>query len=182
MFAILRKIFSSYLNILAAILVAVTTAVLMLIVPQFSVLSGLVRLFSIFQSEFWLSLGSFFITSLSVMSVLELIIFTCLVLGFGINALVFIVYVKHYKKRVLGSGAPLSFAGILIGVFGAGCLSCSVILLAPIASILGIGAATWVAGHGALISFIGLIFVSYSIYMLLKKLRDPNVCELVLTQ
>jgi hypothetical protein len=179
MFTLFTSIFSKKYNLVFALLKAFIIAVLMIAFSQFTVFLGIFKLFSPTEIVFWSSTFEIIVTSLAVMTPLQLSLFILLSLGFGINSVLFVVYVKHYKKNVIGAGNPLTFLGLLFGIFGAGCLSCSVILLAPLTSIFGIGTATWFAGHGTLVSFIGLLFVLYSIYLLLKKLNDPQVCEVI---
>ena len=114
--------------------------------------------------------------SVKVMSSLEIVVLILLALLLGANAVIFLTYLKQYKKQLSFAGTNLSLLAMMLGVFGVGCLSCGVLLLAPIISLFGISTAIWVTQYGVLMSAVSCVLVAYSCYLLLKKISNPQVC------
>lgn len=91
----------------------------------------------------------------------------------GINIVIFIHYVRFYKKAFSGRGAMLSFSGMILGVFGVGCLACGALALAPLLALLGV---TGFVHFGSDIALLGLVMVAGSSIFLLYKMNKPVVC------
>jgi hypothetical protein len=136
-------------------------------------------LFSVGESRFWTSEAAVLAASFAVLSSWEVAVLLLLAFLTGVNSVIFIVYLKQYKKQLSFAGTNLTFAAMVLGVFGVGCLSCGVLLIAPIVSIFGFSAALWVTEYGILMSLIGCLLVAYSSYFLLKKITNPQVCEVL---
>lgn len=151
--------------------------VALLAASQFHVVTDMFSLFSVTETILWVSLFNILNSSITVMSTIETIAIVLLSLAIGINMVVFITYLKQYRKQLSFAGTNLTLMAMVLGVFGVGCLSCGVLLLAPIISIFGISAAIWVTNNGVIISLIALTLVLYSSYILLRKISDPQVCE-----
>lgn len=87
--------------------------------------------------------------------------------------------VYYFRKRVfLEKVSGVSFIGLIIGFLGIGCASCSSVILA---SIFGLSAATafisFLPFRGVEFGLISIAILSYSIYLLLKKITSPIYCK-----
>lgn len=173
----LKKIFLKTKNIVLVVFFTVLTVGIFLSVTQFNTIAGMFSLFEIGEAHLWNSLFNIVGTSLAVMSLSEIIILILLSFFIGGNVVLFLTYLKQYRQRLSLTGSNLTVTAIVLGIFGIGCISCGVLLLAPIISIIGVSAALWVTHYAIALSIVGLLLVSYSNYILLKKISDPQVCK-----
>lgn len=172
------KIFKNLTSILTTVILTVLLMLLMIAIPQLKVILGTAKLFSLTEVRFWDSTFTIIGTSFSVMSLFQTLVLVLISLALAVNIVLFVVYARNYKKRLSLAGTKLSFLGMVAALFGVGCLSCGVLILAPLASILGIGFATWLAQHGVWVSVVGFFIVCFSIYLLLKKITNPALCRI----
>lgn len=179
MIDIFVNIFSRKKSYMIFLIASVIIGVVMLISAQFHVVVGTVKLFGFFDSQFYNSLFSVFTGTYSAMSLFAQVVFVLFIVSFGINTVLFVEYYRVYKNLIKGAGTHLSLFGVVMAALGTGCLSCGVLLLAPLASILGISFASWMIQHGTLISLAGLVFIVSSSYFLLKKISEPQVCAVI---
>lgn len=102
---------------------------------------------------------------------------------FGINVSLFVYYIKRKiadsASQKSGNKTGLSGAvGFLFGLLGVGCASCGSLLLASLLSIFGLGSVlSYLPFGGEEFIFIGIIFLLFSIYELLNKIKNPTVCS-----
>lgn len=99
---------------------------------------------------------------------------------FGLTVVLFIHYVKIMRgfKGIESVGAT-SIGGIVSGFFGIGCASCGSIILVALLSQIGAGGVLFLLPFGGEeFSFIAVILLGYSVYILLKKIHSPQVCEI----
>lgn len=150
------------------------------LISQLPSLTALFTLFPVTNPIFWSTLGALVLNTFATQNVLGSIILILFSFFLSLNIIVFFTYLKHYRLLLKGAGAKLGLIGIIFGAFGAGCLSCGVLLLAPLISIIGISSTSWVLEHNLLISIIGLLLVAGSTILLLRKLSQPEVCEVLL--
>lgn len=179
MFEVFKNIFSRRKSYLILLVASILVTFVMVATSQLPVIAGILKLFGFFDREFYTALASVFIGTYSAMSFFGQAVFVLFVIGFGVNTVLFIEYYKIYKNLIKGSGTHLSILGVVMAALGTGCLSCGVLLLAPLTSILGISFASWMIQHGTLLSSAGLVFILISSYFLLKKIAQPQVCAVV---
>ena len=122
---------------------------------------------------FYFTLGSF-ITNFSVTSRTIAIIIASFT-AINISMLTF-----YFKKRINNDRANgAGIIGTVLGVLGVGCASCGSVILT---SIFGISTSSALVGflplNGVEFGLIGLIFILISIYLLAKKINNPNICEI----
>lgn len=116
-------------------------------------------------------------TSFFEMSLGEEFLIIILSLATAINIVIFIAYVKRQRKVLSGKSLAASISGMVLGLFGVGCLSCGVLILAPVITFLGLGAYSQLfIRYGLMISYVGLILVIISILYLVRQLSKPLVC------
>lgn len=154
----------------------------LLLISQANSLPALFKLFSVTDQLFWSTFGSLLLNTFASQSMVSSLVVIIFALLLSLNAIVFITYLKHYRLLLKGVGARLGLAGVIFGVFGAGCLSCGVLLLAPLISIIGISSTSWLLQHNLLVSSLGLLLVLGSTVLLLKKLSQPEVCEVLMNE
>ncbi|XOU94010.1 MAG: hypothetical protein ACNFW9_04155 [Candidatus Kerfeldbacteria bacterium] len=116
------------------------------------------------------SIGSNFSASSRIIAIV-IALFT------SINLSMLVYYLKVRIKNERASGAGL--IGTVIGVLGVGCASCGSVLLT---SIFGISSTSALIGflpfNGVEFGLIGMIFILFAIYLLAKKIINPNVCKI----
>jgi hypothetical protein len=178
MLTVLDNIFARIENTIISTATSVVLGFLLLLIPHIEGLMNLGTHFDISNTLFWESLWFFSVTSISVMSTLEFVIFLTSCFVIGINIVTFVVYLKRYRKNMKTASSYLSFWGTILALIGTGCLSCGVLILAPLVSIVGISFTTWISGNGVILSTFGLLLMVCSTYILLKQLANPQVCEL----
>lgn len=94
-----------------------------------------------------------------------------------INILLFIVFSKRQQKMLSGKSFIASISGMFLGLFGVGCLSCGVLIMAPLLTVVGLGSYLESFTEYAIwLSYGGILFVTISILYLLKKISEPMVC------
>lgn len=93
------------------------------------------------------------------------------------NIILLIKYAQRQQKILSGKSFFASVSGIVLGLFGVGCVSCGVLFLAPVISFIGLGAYLGgITQYALVLSYAGLALVLVSIWYLLKKLSEPLVC------
>ncbi len=96
----------------------------------------------------------------------------------ALNIILFVIYVRRQRLLLSGRGFFGSMAGMILGVFGVGCVSCGVLVLAPVFTFLGLSSFAYAALEYALpISIFGLLCILGSCWYLLKKISQPLICK-----
>lgn len=153
------------------------TFTILRILPVFEILKnsykipgiGITRKFELFWDYSFLSF--FNISRAEQFLVLALSTLTTL------NIILFIIFARRQQQMLLKRSFVASLSGMFFGLFGVGCLSCGVLILAPLVTFLGLGAhLANFAQHAITISYIGMVLVIISSLYLLKKISDPLVC------
>ena len=178
MVSLIRKIFSKPKSLILALSLAVLFGLLLSFISQLSLIRGVYSLFGIEDRALYQSLMQIVIQGFSIMSAFEQVIFVLMSIVLGSNVVIFIEYLSVYRKAIKGSSASLSFFGLMVAVLGTGCLSCSVLFLGPLASVLGLSLVSYISRYGAIISVVGVVLVLVSSFILLKKIAKPNVCSI----
>ena len=178
MVSLIRKIFSKPKSLILALSSAVLFALLLSFISQLPLIKGVYSLFGIGDRALYQSLMQIVIQGFSIMSAFEQVIFVLMSIVLGSNVVIFIEYLSVYRKAIKGSSASLSFFGLMVAVLGTGCLSCSVLFLGPLASVLGLSLVSYISRYGAIISVVGVVLVLISSFILLKKIAKPNVCPI----
>ena len=95
---------------------------------------------------------------------------------FAINTCFLIFYVLRAAKLSLSAG--LGTGGFMLGLIGVGCVSCGSVILT---AFLGIGATAGFIGilplKGVEFGILSVVILSFSVYHLAKKIKDPLVCR-----
>jgi len=95
-----------------------------------------------------------------------------------INIILFVVFARRQQKMLSKRSFFASVSGMFLGLFGVGCLSCGVLIMAPLLTFIGLGSYLGNFAQYALwLSFGGMIFVIISILYLLKKISEPMICR-----
>jgi hypothetical protein len=108
---------------------------------------------------------------------------TAIAVLFGMNAAMVTYYVKHRQRaspQTGRTGAAAGLGGLASGFVGIGCAACGTLVLGPVLSFIG------AAGLVALLPFqgqefgaLGVGMLSFSIFLVAKKIVDPLVCPIV---
>lgn len=177
MFNLLFLILKRKKNIFALVMGSLILFIVLRVIPQahiiydFWLLHGvnLSRKFEIFYSY---SFGAF-----SSWSWFDTI--TSIILSFAtmINIIVLLTYFKRQQKVLNKGSLAATSVGMVLGMFGVGCVSCGALVIAPILSYLGLlGALELLPFAGRELVIVGLFLVVISTVYLLKKLNQPLVC------
>ena len=96
----------------------------------------------------------------------------------ALNIVLFVIFAKRQRKMLSKRSLAASLSGMVLGLFGVGCLSCGVLILAPLLTFLGLGAYLGnFAEYAVTISYVGMVLVILSSLYLLKKISEPLICE-----
>ena len=159
------------------ILIFLISAVVLLLVPQWQVIVRTLSLFDFFSTEMLSSLWYFLKTAFLSMNALAQIIFIGTSILLSLNIILLIKYIQVYRKLLNVQSTGLSAFGLIAAVFTTGCLSCSVIFIAPLISIFGVSTGLFISNNSQIIAFLALISIGFSCFLLLKKITDPQVCN-----
>lgn len=99
---------------------------------------------------------------------------------FAVNIALLIYYIRRSQKASNGlkKAQISSISGMVAGILGIGCAACGSVILSAIAVALGgAGVLAFLPLHGGEFALLGIVFLSYSIYLLSKKINDPLVCD-----
>lgn len=100
---------------------------------------------------------------------------------FGINLTLLIYYIRRVSGGVRGmkvTGAA-GIGGLVSGIFGIGCAACGTFILTSVLTLFGAtGFLALLPLQGEEFGILGVVLLMYSIYLLLKKIGDPLVCEI----
>lgn len=95
----------------------------------------------------------------------------------AINLILFIIFIRRQRSLFVGKSFFASISGILLGLFGVGCISCGIFILTPLLTFLGLGAFLKnTQEYSLFLSGIGVLLLVFSIGYILKKLSEPPVC------
>lgn len=156
--------------------VALVMGMIILAIPQVNIVYESFNLFSVYTTTFWKVFWSLLAGGFTLLSLLEQLTFIALCIVVGINVMIFITYLKQYRTTVRRSGGTLTIVGMIAAILGTGCLSCSVLLIGPLISLLGVSTSVWLIQNSIFMSLLGLLLVVFSTYLLLKKLVNPAIC------
>jgi len=93
---------------------------------------------------------------------------------FGIIFAIIVSKVVEQKELLQKNGITTGTLGLVSGVFGIGCAACGSLLI----STLGLGGIlTMLPFRGQEFGILGVLLLFYSLYLLLKKNKDMQVCE-----
>lgn len=151
---------------------------ILLLVPQYMMISRSAELFGMFSGDFIASVWHFSTIAIGAMSITQQILFVGTVLLIAINIVLFKTYLKVYRKLLSSNSGRLSSVALVLTVLSSGCLSCGVLILAPLMSVVGVSSVIWITNNVIIIQLIALCLVGFSNYLLLKKLSDPKVCDI----
>jgi hypothetical protein len=118
------------------------------------------------------SLGAFKTNFTALSRLLDVII----AFLFSVDVSLLIYYLK--RRISLEKSVGTSALGIFLGVIGVGCASCGSVILT---SLLGLSAASSFISilplKGMEFGLISVTLLTYSIYVLLKQIKNPSVCK-----
>ncbi len=170
-----------YKYILLVIVIFIFSLTVALFYPHFSTLTSYysienatfydkviftLKMYSVIQSGIT-TLSAFYILSISLLA--------------GINLALFVYYIRGRQtplKIRMNKEGVLSLGGMINGFLGLGCAACGTFVLSAVLSFFGFGAIlTFLPLKGAEIGFLGILFMIYATFILIKKIREPKVCR-----
>ncbi len=172
---------NAYKYILFALAISFFSFTIALFYPHFSTLNSYysinevslydkvvftLKMYSVFQSGIT-TLSAFYIFTISLLA--------------GVNLALFVFYIRDrqtsFKVKMNKEGA-LSIGGMISGFLGLGCAACGTFVLSAVLSFFGFGAVlTFLPLKGAEIGLIGILFMVYATFILIKKIREPKICK-----
>ena len=90
---------------------------------------------------------------------------------FGVNTAMALHYLKG--RFALDRSAGTGFVGTVFGMLGVGCASCGSIIAS---SVLGTAVVGILPFRGLEFGLIGILILSFSIYLTAKRISEPEVC------
>jgi hypothetical protein len=108
---------------------------------------------------------------------------TAIAVLFGMNAAMVAYYVRQRQRarsRTGGMGAAAALGGLASGLVGIGCAACGTLVLGPVLSFVGAaGLVALLPFEGQEFSVLGAGMLSFSIFLVAKKIVEPLVCPIV---
>lgn len=165
-------------NIIAAAVLSFIIFTILRILPVYDILRNS---FSIKGIPFFRKLeifNEYIFTSFNTITTGEQILVISLSLLAAVNIVLFFVFAKRQRKMLSKRSFFASISGMFFGLFGVGCLSCGILLLAPLITFFGLGAyKKYFLEYAITISTVGIIFVILSSFYILYQLSKPQVCK-----
>ncbi len=97
---------------------------------------------------------------------------------FGINVVVLANYIRTRRGSFSSKGSVAGVGGLVSGFLGIGCAACGTFILTALLSLFGAASLlTFLPLGGEEFGILGVILLLYSIYVIIKKTREPLVCE-----
>jgi hypothetical protein len=96
--------------------------------------------------------------------------------------LTFSVYIYYFKKRLpniklSAKSTSSGTLGFLSGLLGIGCVSCGTVILSGLIGFAGVASfLSFLPFGGEEFAWLGILLLSLSFYLALKKTSDPQVC------
>lgn len=177
LFSGLKRVFSQIAYIVLALVISITVFVFAVWFPNLALILDVFASSDIqWIDKIWLPinlLGSI-ATNFSVFSATYTIVIS-LLLGIYIALLTF--FIKKRVKDTKQSGVSTGFFGIASGVLGIGCAACGSFILTSILSVVGGSSLLLILPlQGQEFALIGIMLLTVSVYLLLKKIISPLVC------
>jgi hypothetical protein len=98
---------------------------------------------------------------------------------FGVDMAMIVYFIRQRRARRARGEIAAGLGGAASGAIAAGCAACGSFLLLPLLSFLGAaGALALLPLGGAELGFLGIALLSFSIYLIARKIGTPPVCEL----
>jgi hypothetical protein len=175
---VLIKIFKKPVNLIFAIIVALFSFALSIILVNFRFIFEVIQNNSVDFLDKIIILSNLFTSINTSFTTLSAVNTTIISILFGINV-VMIFYIHKNYPTTNKSGAFASAGGFISGIFGAGCASCGSFLLIPFLSLIG---ASWIVSFlpfgGAEVGFISIAIFIFAIFVFIKKIENPAVCKI----
>jgi hypothetical protein len=172
------SIFKKPRNIIFLLIGSILMFTLFRVIPVYQILSdffslpGLsaMRRFEVFSEYVF---DSFLTATLSEkISTITLAVLTTM------NLLLFALFTKRQRTMLSGKGFFATASGMILGLFGVGCISCGAFVLAPVITFIGLGTyMKYFIEYASIISYAGIILVLISNIYLLRKISKPMVCK-----
>ena len=100
---------------------------------------------------------------------------------FGLNVALITYYIRRLRGSVrsMGSTGAAGFGGLISGILGIGCAACGSFILTSALTLVGAGGVVALLPFGGEeFGFLGVALLTYSIYVLAKKINEPLTCEI----
>ncbi|MCD5384507.1 MAG: hypothetical protein LRZ97_01155 [Candidatus Pacebacteria bacterium] len=176
------KTFKQLRYVVTALVVSITVFSLSVWLPNsaiiWSVFSNTSIAFVDKVSLLWHLYGSI-VTNFHIFSASYTIIIAIL---FGVNIALMLKYIKEQKtltdKSNVKPAVGTSVGGLIAGFLGIGCATCGTFILSGLFTIFGTGVVlTLLPLGGGEFGIIGVALLMYSIYIILKKMQTPYICN-----
>ncbi len=180
--SVLSSVFGKLTYLLIAALVSVSVFSFAVWLPNFALLRKVLHPDAagsvVEKASFLFSLYGSIGTNFTLVSASYTIIIAIL---FGMNVALLTYYIKRAQRgaRGLGSSGAAGIGGLVSGIFGIGCAACGTFILTSVLTLFGAtGLLAMLPFGGEEFGFIGIGLLVYAIYILMKKIDDPLVCEI----
>lgn len=135
----------------------------------------------LYNESFLIYLKTFFLVFREILfgfSFLNILFTVVLSLLLSLNFILLSLLYKKQKIVFKSKSFASSLAGIFLGFFGIGCISCGAFVLAPLLAFLGLGAyVNYFVQNMFLISILSLVLLVFSNIYLLYQIKKPLVCK-----
>ena len=174
---VLTRILRKPTNISILVGVSAISFIAIRLIPFWQIINNSFMMPGISPSRKIILLFEYIIVFFTDLMFVEQITTIILSLVLGVNVVLFIEYIKKQRKVFAGKSFAGSTLGVILGIFGAGCVSCGALVIAPLLTAIGLGSYIEFFSYNALlISWIGIVIILLSSYYLLSQIKKPLVC------
>lgn len=97
----------------------------------------------------------------------------------GVNMAMVIYFLRRKISEVKQAGIATGFLGVISGVLGVGCAACGSFLLTSGLTFVGASSVlAYLPLAGGEFGILGVLLLSFSIYLTAKKIQNPAVCKI----
>jgi len=177
-FQAFKKVFIKTHYVFLAAGVAVTTFVLAVLLPNFSLIKNLFKDADLSLGDkinLPISLLGSITTNFNFFSASYTIIISVLL---GINVAILVFFLRRRVKEVKETSMTTGALGMISGIIGIGCAACGSLIITSVLSIFGAGwLVTYLPFAGAEFGILGILLLGFSIYTTSKRIMSPSICK-----
>ena len=175
MAAVFQSIFKRPKYLILLVLSSVVAYLLLVVVSNINLFQN-----TLFRGDFTLDVKAAVFTTAIANSLLvsgSTTILLAVLLGFNIAAITF--YFRNKISKFRAHSSATSIVGIIAGIFGLGCAACGSFIITSLIPFFGLGTLfTILPFHGVEFGFIGILLLCISLFLTLREIQNPAVCNI----
>jgi len=174
----LKQVFRDVKYVFLAVLVALATFTVAILLPNTKLVSQVVPDATIALGAKLRLLFSLFGSIQTNFTLISATYTIAIAVLFGINIALFVYYIRTRRSVTGGTNAAAGIGGVVSGMFGIGCAACGTFILSWVLGLIGAaGLISFLPLGGEEFGILGLILLAFSVYMVARKVQEASVCK-----